>query len=466
MSTSTASPAVEPGVGSTEPAVTTVTGPLPPVVSELPELAHVLRVARHIDTLCLHLVRRLAALLDDSLVEHTTGQSVEAWLGWQAGHTGLDRRLLERAARLLLRLPSLARAVRDRQLSWPQLRGLAIGLRQLPAELDAELDAFLAGAIPTLVGTDPDTLVDHTRRALDELRAEREPAAPTRVPNRLSVQPWLDGTGGVLHGELDATGLAIVDAATAPDRDQLDHPGGIAGARADNLVHRLGSATDDVGVDPSDACPGLPPVRLLLRMDLDTLLGDRALPTDVLTTLVGGKLTLTSDHARRLLDARGASVRTVVVDGGRVLGVGRTSRIPPAWIRDVLSAVHDTCTAPGCNRSARTCDTDHATPWQSFRPHEHGGPTDVDNLAPLCPPTNRGKESEGWRTTQTADGSRTWHHPRSGITIRTVPATWEPPGWRDHRTRTRSRPDRGRTRDGTRSRDGTGPPVGDADLPF
>jgi hypothetical protein len=460
MSTSTAPPSID------QTAVVTVTGSLPPVVSELPELEHVLRVARHIDTLCLHLVRRLAELLDDSLVEHVTGQSVQAWLGWQAGHTGLDRSLLERAARLLRRLPSLARGVRDRQLSWPQLRGLAIGLRQLPAELDDELDAFLAAAIPTLVGTDPDALVDHTRRALDELRAEREPAVPSHVTNRLTLQPWLDGTGGVLHGELDAIGLSIVDAATAPDRDQLDHPGGTAGARADNLLHRLGSAAAEAGVDHRDTYPALPPVRLLLRMDLDTLLGDRALPTDVLTTLAGGTLTLTSDHARRLLDDQGASLHTVVVDGGRVLGVGRTSRIPPGWLRDVLAAVHDTCAAPGCTRSARTCDADHASPWYAPGPCEPGGPTDVDNLAPLCPRTNRAKEAHGWRATQTADGTRTWHHPRSGITIRTVPATWEPPGWRDHRTRTRSRPDRGRTRDGTRSRDGTGPPVGDADLPF
>jgi hypothetical protein len=77
-------------------------------------------------------------------------------------------------------------------------------------------------------------------------------------------------------------------------------------------------------------------------------------PVDVLTRLSGGSLRLDSVAARRLLEARGAHLRTVVVDEGHVVGVGRATRLPPAWLRDIALAVHDTCTAPLCVRPARS----------------------------------------------------------------------------------------------------------------
>jgi hypothetical protein len=57
--------------------------------------------------------------------------------------------------------------------------------------------------------------------------------------NRLVLQPNLAGTGGRFAGELDTLGMAILDQTTAPRREQLRHPGGTAGARADNLLTRL-----------------------------------------------------------------------------------------------------------------------------------------------------------------------------------------------------------------------------------
>jgi hypothetical protein len=429
----------DPGGDAVDPTSGTTAGAdaFPPVVAELPALHDLLSVARQVDELALQLVERCSVAIDDPTIAAVTGQPVDAWLAFEARQTGLDRRLLLRAARLLDRLPALSRAVRDRALSWTQLRGVTLQLHGLPRELDDEVDVFLAGAIPALVGTDPDTLVTQVRRAVAELEAERRTrlasADTDDVPrNRLTLQPRLDGSGGELHGELDAVGLAIVDAATAPTRSQLSHEGGVSAARADNLVRRL--------AQPTRPAPTRPPVRLLLRMELDALLGERALPADLLTTLVGGRLTLASDQAQQVLDAHGASLRTVVVDGGRVLGVGRSTRVPPGWLREVLSAVHDTCSSPGCSRSARTCDADHAVPWLPDSDDTAGGTTDVTNLAPLCPSTNRDKEAAGWTAEQDDEGARRWHHLRSGIRVRTVPATWRPPGWRGRRRRAREGP--------------------------
>jgi hypothetical protein len=112
----------------------------------------------------------------------------------------------------------------------------------------------------------------------------------------------------------------------------------------------------------------LPAVKLLLRCDYTDLLDATRTPLDLLTRLVGGSLRLTTAAARRLLDHRGVELRTIIVDHGQVLGVGRTSRVPPGWLRDATLAVHSTCTGPLCDRPALGADLDHARPWQPTHP--------------------------------------------------------------------------------------------------
>jgi hypothetical protein len=441
-----------------------------PVLAELPELAQVLEELVAADRAALRAIAGLAQLLTDDQVATRTGVSVEGWIGIVARHTRMDRRLALATARLLHRLPTLHAAVTDQQLSWPQLRGLTLTLRDAPRVLDGQLDAFLARLLPHLPGTDPDTLVQQVRRALTEYSAQLAPdPAEGPASNHLHLQPRLDGTGGRITGELDAVGLAIVDDATAPTRDQLDHPSGHGGARADNLLTRLthtchpqdqtahdttdhpaateattestpegeadataGATTDGTAGGPGEAADRqparpLPAVKLLLRCNLEDLLDTTRTPTDLLTRLVGGSLRLTSSAARRLLDTRGVELRSIIVDHGEILGVGRTTRMPPGWLRDLALAIHDTCTGPLCDRPALGAELDHARPWHPTRPGEPAGTTDIDNLGPLCATTNRAKETAGWHAHQRPDGRRTWTHPRTGLRITSLPATWRPP---------------------------------------
>jgi hypothetical protein len=215
-------------VAASGPASGGVAGPAPfglPVLAELPELAGVLEDLVAADSAALRAVAGLARLLADEQVVTVSGVSVEQWLGIVAHHTRMDRRLLLRTARLLGRFPTLHGAVRDLQLSWSQLRGLALALRDCPSVLDERVDAFLGQLLPHLQGTDPDAVIRQVQRAIAEWSAELAPATeepPAR--SSLHLQPRLDGTGGRISGELDVVGLAIVDDATAPTRAQLDHP--------------------------------------------------------------------------------------------------------------------------------------------------------------------------------------------------------------------------------------------------
>jgi hypothetical protein len=464
--------AAEPRAGYLPPATTTTDAPASapapfglPVLAELPELAGVLGDLVAADAAALRAVAGLASLLADDQVVTVSGVSVEEWIGIVAHHTRMDRRLLLRTARLLGRFPTLHGAVRGLQLSWSQLRGLALVLRDCPTVLDGKVDVFLAELLPHLTGTDPDAVLRQVQRAVAEWTADLAPETDEpEARNYLHLQPRLDGTGGRFSGELDAVGLAIVDDATAPTRRQLDHPGGIGGARADNLLTRLthtcapmdapaddtedavegadagrSAPTPDPGGDGGPAGGALPAVKLLLRCDYAELLDATRTPADLLTRLVGGSLRLTSAAARRLLDQRGAELRTVIVDHGQVLGVGRTSRVPPGWLRDATLAVHDTCTGPLCDRPALGADLDHAQPWHPTHPDQPPGSTDVDNLGPLCATTNRAKETAGWHAQQHRDGRRTWTHPRTGLQITSLPTTWRPPPTDKHPGRPRAR---------------------------
>jgi hypothetical protein len=422
-----------------------------PVLAELTELGEMLESLTVADRAMCQALALLARLLEDDEVVTVSGVSVEQWIGIVAHHTRMDRRLLLRTARLLGRFPTLHGAVRGLQLSWSQLRGLALALRDCPTVLDGKVDAFLAQLLPHLEGTDPDAVIRQVQRAIAEWTAELAPeTAEPPARNYLHLQPRLDGTGGRFSGEFDAVGLAIVDDATAPTRGQLDHPGGIGGARADNLLRRLthscgppdtpaADATEAGEDDTTATGAALPAVKLLLRCDYAELLDATRTPADLLTRLVGGSLRLTSAAARRLLDQRGAELRTVIVDHGHILGVGRTSRVPPGWLRDATLAVHDTCTGPLCDRPALGADLDHARPWQPTHPGGLPGSTDVDNLGPLCATTNRAKETAGWHAQQHRDGRRTWTHPRTGLQITSLPTTWRPPPPAKHPGRPRAR---------------------------
>ncbi|WP_157041837.1 HNH endonuclease signature motif containing protein [Nitriliruptor alkaliphilus] len=406
-----------------------------PVLAEVPELASFLQLAVDTERMTARLVEALIVLEDAGVAPAATGVGLEQWLAIVGRSTRSDRRMLTTAAAVCRRLPTLRTAFADGEVSWSQVRAVALKVERSPRHLDDRLDAALARAIDGAAGADPDALANVVSWAVTDLQSDDGDDDGAVVPDDVMVlQPRLDGSGGRFHGDFGPVGFAALDTVTDPgplgtatrqrfgdaaDPDQVAANRLTAGrARAARLIDlcRRGGPTDDT----AGQAGAVRPPTLIMRAELDTLLGDHRLSAQLLTTLAGGVMHVDSRTARRLVDEHGTDLAWSA-RGRKVVGRTKTRR-PPGWLADAALALHDTCTEPGnCPTAARVCDLDHAVPATA------GGPTDIANLAPVCRTANRRKERDGWRATGTADGTRTWHHPRTGLTVRTLPATWRPP---------------------------------------
>ena len=89
--------------------------------------------------------------------------------------------------------------------------------------------------------------------------------------------------------------------------------------------------------------------------------------------------------------------------------------VPSRKLRHLIRARGQTCSAPGCNAQAVSCDIDHTVPYPD-------GPTCECNLNPKCRRHHRVKQAPGWRVTQPVPGTAAWTTPsgRTHATSATV----------------------------------------------
>ncbi len=139
-------------------------------------------------------------------------------------------------------------------------------------------------------------------------------------------------------------------------------------------------------------------------------------PTDLPPTTAG----------RLLCDS---TLRRVVLDtDGEVLDVGRKVRDATPAQRAALEALYGGCCWPGCDQPFRATHIHHLHEW------EHGGPTDLSNLRPLCVRHHHDVHEGGW-TMQVLPGNRVAYHRPDGSLWQTT----NPPATADQHQRQRRR---------------------------
>ncbi|WAL40432.1 hypothetical protein BRM1_00700 [Brevibacterium sp. BRM-1] len=154
-----------------------------------------------------------------------------------------------------------------------------------------------------------------------------------------------------------------------------------------------------------------------VTIPLLSLLGESDLPARL-----DGDSPLSAAEARRIASCA-PSMRRILTDPitGRVAEAVARSYPIPMSLRTTLIQEWVWCTVPGCSRMARSCDMDHVAPFDHENP-VRGGPTQLDNLHPLCRRHHRLK-TEGALGVERRGDSFVWTFPSAAAAVLRPPGS-------------------------------------------
>jgi hypothetical protein len=214
-----------------------------------------------------------------------------------------------------------------------------------------------------------------------------------------------------LHGPRRRFGIPTIDAASLTGWDAGANTD-IGSARETGFGQDTGAGQDagsardtragwDTGADPVTRCaPGAGP-------DPDT--SGRPAPGTGTFTFAGP---VTPATVRRI--ACDADIIPVLLGSeGRILDIGRASRIFPPHIRKAITARDLGCAFPQCTFPASWCEAHHITYWS------RGGTTSTENGALLCPHHHHLIHKEQWSIQ--VRGGVPWFIPPAHVDPRQVP---------------------------------------------
>jgi 5-methylcytosine-specific restriction endonuclease McrA len=307
-------------------------------------------------------------------------------------HLGLARALVQE-------MPYTLRALAAGRISEWRATIMVRETAVLSAEHRARVDSELAGRLPGLgdggvarearkiaYRLDPGSVMRRVRRAEADRRVTTRPA-PDTMSYVTGLLPVAQGVA--VHAALTRHADSLRAAGDPRSRGQI---------MADTFVERLTGQTQADAV--STEIQLVMTDKALFGSD-DTpaqLTGYGPVPAALARALVRGDDTAARPRAwiRRLY----TSPTT-----GDLVAMDSTRRIFPEGLRTFLVVRDGVCRTPWCDAPIR--HSDHVVP------HAAGGPTSAANGQGLCERCNHAKESPGWSSSTTSNGSR------APVTVRT-----------------------------------------------
>jgi hypothetical protein len=346
---------------------------------------------------------------------------------------------------------SFERALREGRISSGHVDAMAIAARRLDADARAEfrrhLSDLLAAALIESVAT-------FTRRC--RALAQRIVAAQStsdadeldRQRRNSCVKRWVDKITGMHHTHLeldpirDAQLWSIVNAHLSSN---VQNDGNAKTPWMQMQVDAFVAAA--TGAPVASSGPADAPADANARQDPDSpsrshtnaddLAHERRVPEImVLTdyrTLVEGLHELSICETDDGVPLPVSTVRRLCCDAeiipmmlgtdGVPLDAGRSVRTANRQQRRALRAMYRTCAHPDCTVAFSACKAHHIRWWW-----RHLGPTDLDNLIPLCERHHHLVHEGGWTLTMTPDRVTTWTRPDGtvalhGLSIDRTPAS-------------------------------------------
>ncbi|MBC7595296.1 MAG: DUF222 domain-containing protein [Kineosporiaceae bacterium] len=311
------------------------------------------------------------------------------------------------------RLPLLWAWFAEGEVSTQNAREAASIVSELPADLWAEFQTRIMGAI-TLA---PARFKATARATREKLQAQTLTERHDAANAHRGVWTEVDRDGmGWLHAHLSAEKLALVGAALDSLAFGLftesDEQRTMAQLRADvpsdlltgtsrpcassTCASSTGTCTSGTGTRPAVG------VTVALTIPVLSLLGHSDEPA-----LLEGVGPIDIDTARRLC-ATVPSITRLLTNpvSGTILGIDpRQYRVPTA-LKRWLAILQVTCDFPGCGRRAAHCDLDHTRAWAD------GGTTTADNLSHRCRKHHTMKHQTKWRVAKPPGAERAvWTSP-------------------------------------------------------
>ncbi len=403
-----------------------------PDVADRDELAAIVRESRclraWIDALDVRCARR-----GHELASQGQSEPVAALLGSEGGRSSKDSRLVADRAATCTQMGSFEASLEAGDVSAGHIDALTNATRHVDELVRAELidlqDELLAAASSQRVDQFERTCRDLVRH-LNAVHAPNADVDELERRRRASyVKRWVDKTTGMhhTHAELDpvrdAKLQSALDAHLRRIRRGQPNSGrpfqelevdAFVGAFSAGVTKRSGAEQSAGRVEAVEESPvewRVPEITILT--DLRTIevgLHGRS----ICETADGTALPV--ETVRRL--ACDAEVLPAVLDGrGEVRDLGHSRRTVTRGQRRRLRAMHRTCIQPDCNVPFDRCEIHHVRHWTA-----HRGPTDIDNLVPLCSHDHHLLHEGGWTITLAADRTVCWirpdgtvHHSASSI---------------------------------------------------
>ena len=368
---------------------------------------HLERVRRACDAVEVIAIRRSRALSDAG-----AAAAPEVVLAHETGRSAREARVAARRETACASVPEFHAALAAGGMSAAHVDAAAIamkGLEDAVADQFAQLGAELVGRAGKL-GVDAFerecrdlarylNRTANDRADVDELERQRRAS---------SVKRWVDRHTG-MHNTLlsldplrDSSVWKVINAELAAGR-QRNQQHGVSDVSWNQLqVDAVVAAITNVG--NGSAAERVPEVGILI--DWQVLASD-AVAGGVCETVDGVSLPVAT--VRRLCcDA--FVYPAVLGTDGEVLDQGRATRTATRPQRRALSAMHRGCAHPDCTVPFDACRIHHVAWWW-----RHLGPTDIDNLLPLCERHHHLVHEGGWTLTMSPDRVATWTRPNGSV---------------------------------------------------
>lgn len=315
-------------------------------------------------------------------------------------------------AEVMRRYPRLTAAVADgRAMAWVP-REVSAARSSLPAKLRAEFDQLEDTIVFHALACSRRGFADALRGLADDILRRNGQTRRQRQRAAIRCRTW---TGR-------DTGMSHLSAVLDPDR------GAVLTQRIDLVVRQLladPTALDGHGPLPDDPRERTSYLQAIAFYTLMTGGGPGVAKPEIIVVVdaraescdpdgrpaidTGTDLVLHRDTLIDLL--RAADIYLVEADNNQPLAADnvrnrrRNLRHASSQQRRLLRAIHPTCAVPGCGVPFRRTHLHHLNEW------EHGGPTDLDNLTPLCPHHHTWLHTIGGWLTIHPDRSHTLHLP-------------------------------------------------------